>query len=231
MKLFSMCCALALVALSSSAWASDYADDVAPPSGFANFQEDVVVGEETPVPSMAPEAYEGAPVEGYGYAPSWSGGCCEGSNSHHDHLWDNYCAERHSGWRLGCGRCCTKAFKGCGGFSKGCCEPKCGKGCRRWHLPKLHMPRLCCSTKSFKGCGGFSKGCCEPKCGKGCRRWHLPKLTLFSRKGCCAKGCKGGDAVGEVIYEGPADVNEVPVPAMEEMPGEVPVPPMVDPAA
>jgi hypothetical protein len=238
MKMLNMFVALAILAVSSVALANNYSDDVAPPSGFANFQEDVVVGEELPAESVAPEAYEGVPVESYGYAPtnSWSSGCCGESYGGHSHLWDNYCAEKHCGWGGFCGRgCCGKAFSGCGMFRKGCCEPKCGK-CRKFCLPKLHMPKLCCETKSFKGCSPFAKSCCEPKCGK-CRKLHLPKLRLFSRKGCCNKGCGktevyyGGDEVGEVIYEGQPDVNEIPTPAPMEMPNEVPVPPMVDAAA
>lgn len=238
MKMLNMFFAVALLAVSSVAMANSY-DDVAPPSGFANFQEDVVVGEEMPAPAAAPEAYEGAPVEGYSYGyqgtPSWSGGCCGDNYGAHSHLWDNYCAERHCGWGFGLG-CCGKAFGGCGGFRKGCCEPKCGKCCRKLCLPKLHMPKLCCCTKSFKGCGPFSKGCCQPKCGKCCRKLHLPKICLpklhLFRKGCCKNDCcYGGDEVGEVIYEGQPEVNEVPAPAPMEMPNEVPAPPMADAAA
>ncbi len=233
MKMLNMFVALAILAVSSVALANNYRD-VAPPSGFANFQEDVVVGEELPAENIAPEAYEGAAVESYGYAPSssWSGGCCGDDHGAHSHLWDNYCAEKHSGWGGSCGRgCCGKTFSGCGLFRKGCCETK----CRKIHLPKLHLPKFCCATKSYKGCGPFAKGCCEPKCGK-CRKLHLPKLKLFSRKGCSSKGCStdayyGGDEVGEAIYEGQSDVNEIPTPAPMELPNEVPVPPMVNSAA
>ena len=243
MKILSMCFAVAILALSSVAFANSYNDDVAPPSGFANFQEDVVVGDELPAPAAAPEAYEGAPVESYGYSPSWSGGCCGDNQGAHSHLWDNYCAERHCGWGGFCGRgCCGKAFGGCGGFSKGCCEPKCGK-CRKLCLPRLHMPKIClpklhmpkvCLPKLHlkARCCQKAKCCKETICQKGscCRKLHLPKLRLFSRHGCCkSKCCKGGDQIGEVIYEGQPDVNEVPAPAMMDM-NEVPMPPM-DPAA
>jgi hypothetical protein len=227
MKMLSMFCAVAILAICSVARANDFSDDVAPPSGFANYQEDVVVGEEMPAPA-APEAYEGAPIDS-GYAPSWSGGCCGDNYGAHSHLWDNYCAEKHCGWGLGFG-CCGRAFKGCGPYSKGCCEPKCGKTCRKWHLPKLHCPKVCLPKLHLKDrCCQKAKCCKAPVCQKSkcCRKWHLPKFQLFSRHG-CSKCCKGGDAVGEVIYEGPAEVNEVPAPAMDV--NEVPMPPM-DPAA
>jgi hypothetical protein len=229
MKMLNMFCALALFALSNVALAYDYSEDVAPPSGLANFQEDVVVGEEMPAENIAPEAYEGDAGLSYGYAPSWSGGCCDDSYGHHSHLWDNYCAEKHCGW-FG-RRCCGKAFGGCGGFSKGCCEPKCGK-CRKICLPKLHMPKICLPKLHLKDrCCQKAKCCKATICQKasGCRKLHLPKFQLFSRKGCCkSKCCKGVDEIGEVIFEGQPDVNEVPAPAMDM--NEVPMPPM-DPAA
>jgi hypothetical protein len=189
--------------------------------------DEVIVGDEG-VPAGAPM------MDHYGYAPSWSGGCCERVASPADHIWDDYCCERHGVWGCWNHGCCERSF-GCGGpFHKDCCE---GGGClSRLHLPHLHLPRLSCSQKccSPKGCSQkcCSQKCapkcapkCATKCSSKCGHGHcLANFRLFRGCGLLHGGKCGKCSKSAVVVEGPAaqEMDEVPMP---NMPGDEPPPP------
>ncbi len=220
MKFLSLLTLLALCAAASVATANVYDYDMDAPSTFSS-QEEVIIGEgEMPAPI----------AENYGPVPSWGGGCCERVPSPNDHVWDNYCYEKHSG-HCGSG-CCGRAFCGCGPFQKGCCG---GKGCcksscgHRFHLPRLNLLGRCCGKSKCctqKVCQATK--CCKQSC---CKRFSLPKFRLFSR--CCnskcgkgGKGCCKGQSVGSPVIE--SQIDEMPLPVIEDdMP---PSPPMIDQA-
>jgi hypothetical protein len=187
------------------------------PAAVTPHAEEVIVGDEG-VPAGVPMTHD------YGCAPSWSGGCCERVASPADHLWDDYCCERHSGWWgwHGCGGCCGRSFGDCG-FQKDCHS----QGClSRLHLPHFHLPRLNCSQKCAPKCA--APKCTTSKCGSKCGHGLcLANFRLF--RGCglahggkCGKGCKGG----ATVIEAPAvqETNDVPMPNMPSE--EPPAPPM-----
>lgn len=274
MKTFNVALMVALVATASAVLASTVLSSTVRASTYdynVHTQEDVVVGEEVvPAPNLGVQG-----VENYGVMPSWSNGCCDRQPSKADHLWDNYCFEKHS--RCCKSRCCGKAYCGTGPFSKGCCCRS--KGCRKISLPKLNVWNKCCQKAScckskvhsctqklhrpgiLGRCCQKAKSCCQkapcckkstccqkapccqkPKCcqkAKGCvksahcRKPILSKFRLF--RGCHSSKCCKGKGKGGVVVDSGYQGDALPAPAIEgdviEMPNEVPVPPMVDPAA
>ena len=172
MKTVRLLLTIALLAVAGVATANNYEYNI-------HLQDDVVIGEDAPV--VTDQAVPAPSVESYGVMPSWATGCCERQPSKADHLWDNYCFEKHSGCCKHRG-CCGKTFCGTSPFSKGCCcKSKCGP---KFHLPKLHMPKLnvwnkCCQKTA---CVKSTVKSCTQKC-------HRPKLLskCCQKSTCCQK--------------------------------------------
>lgn len=175
MKTVRLMLTIALLAVAGVATASNYDYNI-------HAQDDVVIGEDaTPAPSI-----DGYADESYGVMPSWGTGCCERQPSKADHLWDNYCFEKHSGCCKS--HCCGKTYCGTGPYSKGCCcKSKCGP---KFHLPKLHILGRCrtklsgCKQK-LSNCCQKAKGCCQKapcKSTKCCQ-----KAPVCQKAPCCQK--------------------------------------------
>lgn len=187
MKTMNMLCVIALLSVATAAQASDCFH--------------------TPASHCA--------TESYGVMPSWTGGCCDRQPSKADHLWDNYCFEKHT--HCGRSRCCGKTFCSTGPFAKGC--GGCSKGGSKCGLPKLNLLGGCKQKGACqKRWHSHNSGCCKAK--STCRKPLLGKLRLF--RGCrsskCLKGkgsIKGGTVVSTPAYSAPSyPVNEVPAPAI-----------------
>ena len=68
------------------------------------------IGEEVVIGERQADSVPAPTVESYGVMPSWATGCCEHQPSKADHLWDNYCYEKHAGGCCKSGCCCGKTF-------------------------------------------------------------------------------------------------------------------------
>ena len=169
MKTVRMLLTIALLAVAGVAVANNYEIHV---------QDDVVIGEDNGV--VAEQGVPAPSVESYGVMPSWSTGCCERQPSKADHLWDNYCFEKHSGCCKS--RCFGKTFCGTGPFAKDCCcESKCGP---KRHLPNLHVLGHC--KRKLKNCCRKAKSCCQKS--HGCKTTECcQKAPCQKAKPCCQK--------------------------------------------